>query len=121
VENTARLDEDDQRLQSIVEQMGGVTQGRGKMAFWEKVCQERNKQELQKAGWKQQQVCPYVPNLHKNGKTTRMHYNRLTEKLDKRVSIAETQWPQPMTCVEVRSWEGIQAELTFQCQHGMNQ
>jgi hypothetical protein len=121
VENTTQLDEDDQRLQSIVAQLGGVPQGRGKMAFWEQARQEWNRQECQKAELKQHQGCPYAPNLHKNGEATRMRYNRLGKKLAAYVSGAGEQEPSTMTVQSVTSWEGIQAERTWQRQHGMNQ
>jgi hypothetical protein len=109
IDNTTRLDEDDQRLQSIVEQLGGVPQRRGKMTFWEKACQEWNRQERQKAELKQQQGCTYALNLHKNGKTTRMRYDRLTQKLATQVSGAEKQWSSTMTLQSVTNWDGIRS------------
>ena len=120
VENTTLLDEDDQRLQNIVIQLGGVPPRRGKMAFWERARQEWNRQEHLKVELKQQQGCTYKPNLHKNGKATRMRHDRLAKKLATHVSGAGEQWPSTMTLQSVTSWNGMCSRRTHPRQLSRN-
>jgi hypothetical protein len=121
VENTTRLDEYDQQLLNIVEQLGSVPHKHGdKKPFWEKVCQELNRQEHQKVEQAEQQGRTYRPRLHKHGGSTQVIYGRLIKKLNKLVSGAGKQEPPTMTLQRVMSWDGIQSRHTLARQLSSN-